>query len=203
VKPFPAQTAPRSGLVWSALPLMLLLGGCSHIAGWWPWHHKSPAAPESVTVLVPAPVAMHSDSGVRVLGWQCPARGAWRTERFRSLQFTRAPRQAWPVRLEFRVLPGTARQLEVSGAQRVVFADSGQRAPITFTLPPGLYATTKTMTVSWSPEPPPKPRSRYSSSGTCVPEATCTGGASGSSRLTAVSAPPQTHPVSRPSRPGA
>lgn len=153
MKPFPAQTAPRSGLVWSALPLMLLLGGCSHIAGWWPWHHKSPAAPESVTVLVPAPVGDATP---------IPVSEFWDGNALRvelgalsgsgSLQFTRAPRQAWPVRLEFRVLPGTARQLEVSGAQRVVFAIPASGAPITFTLPPGAYTpTTKTMTVSWEP----------------------------------------------------
>jgi hypothetical protein len=69
-----------------------------------------------------------------------------------SLQFTRAPRQAWPVRIEFRVLPGAARQLEVSAAQRVVFAIPSSGGLITFTLPPGSYApTTKTMIVSWEP----------------------------------------------------
>lgn len=152
MKPLPVLPAPRSGFAWLALPL-LLLGGCSHVAGWWPWHHKTRAAPESVIVLVPSAVGD---------GALIPVSEFWDGNALRvelgalsgsgSLQFTRAPRQAWPVRVEFRVLPGSARQLEISAAQRVVFAVPTSGALITFTLPPGAYTpTTKTMTVSWEP----------------------------------------------------
>jgi len=153
VKPLPDPTAARSRFAWLALPLMLLLAGCSHISGWWPWHHKPAVPPQSVTVLVPSalgdaaliPVSEFWDgNALRVELGALSGSG--------SLQLARAPRQAWPVRVEFRVLPGSARQLEISAAQRVVFAIPASGAPITFTLPPGAYTpTTKIMTVSWEP----------------------------------------------------
>jgi hypothetical protein len=153
VKPLPAQTAPPAALAWLVVPLLLLLGGCSHISGWWPWHHKNPTPPESVNVLVPSAVG---DTAL------IPVSEFWDGNALRielgalsgsgSLQLTRAPRQAWPVRVEFRVLPGSARQLEINAAQRVVFAIPASGALITFILPPGAYTpTTKTMTVSWEP----------------------------------------------------
>lgn len=153
MKLLPAQSAARAGFASLAVPLMLLLGGCSHISGWWPWHHKSPTPPESVNVLVPSAVGDATP---------IPVSEFWDGNALRielgalsgsgSLQFTRAPRQAWPVRVELSVLPGSARQLEVSAAQRVVFAIPASGALITFTLPPGTYTpTTKTMTVSWEP----------------------------------------------------
>jgi hypothetical protein len=57
----------------------------------------------------------------------------------------------WPVRLEFRVLPGSFARLEVLGAQRVVFALPSQGAPLLLHLPPGAYhADTGQITVRWS-----------------------------------------------------
>jgi hypothetical protein len=153
VKLLPAQSAARARPIWLTVPAVLLLAGCSHISGWWPWHHKKPAPPESVNVLLPTavgdatpiPVSEFWDgNALRVELGALSGSG--------SVQFARAPRQAWPVRIELRVLPGSARQLEVSAAQRVVFAIPASGAQITFTLPPGTYTpTTKTMTVSWEP----------------------------------------------------
>jgi hypothetical protein len=153
VKLLAAPIALRFNARWLSLPALLLLAGCSHISGWWPWHHKSPPAPESVSVLVPTavgdaapiPVSEFWDgNALRVELGALSGSG--------SLQFTRAPRQAWPVRVEFRVQPGSARQLEVSAAQRVVFTIPATGNLITFTLPPGTYTpTTKTLTVSWEP----------------------------------------------------
>lgn len=153
MKLLPVQPAARARHIWLTVPVVLLLAGCSHISGWWPWHHKKPAPPESVNVLVPAAVG---DAAL------IPVSEFWDGNALRvelgalsgsgSVQFARAPRQAWPVRIELRVLPGSARQLQVSAAQRVVFAIPASGAQITFTLPPGTYTpTTKTMTVSWEP----------------------------------------------------
>lgn len=153
MKLLPTPTAMRSSALWLTFPVLLVLAGCSHMSGWWPWHHKTPPAPESVSVLVPTavgdaapiPVSEFWDgNALRVELGALSGSG--------SLQFTRAPRQAWPVRVEFRVLPGSARQLEISAAQRVVFAIPAAGKMITFTLPPGTYtSTSKTMTVSWEP----------------------------------------------------
>ena len=57
----------------------------------------------------------------------------------------------WPVRLEFRVRPGSIGRLEVIGAQRVVFAIPAQGAPLLLKLAPGAYdADTAQITVRWS-----------------------------------------------------
>ena len=57
----------------------------------------------------------------------------------------------WPVRLEFRVQPGSIGRLEILGAQRVVFAVPAQGAPLLLKLAPGAYsADTPQITVRWS-----------------------------------------------------
>jgi hypothetical protein len=57
----------------------------------------------------------------------------------------------WPVRLEFRVRPGSIGRLEVLGAQRVVFAVPAQGAPLLLKLAPGAYyADTQQIIIRWS-----------------------------------------------------
>jgi hypothetical protein len=57
----------------------------------------------------------------------------------------------WPIRLEFRVRPGSIGRLEVVGAQRVVFAVPGQGAPLLLKLAPSAYrADTREITLRWS-----------------------------------------------------
>jgi hypothetical protein len=57
----------------------------------------------------------------------------------------------WPVRLEFRVQPGSIGRLEVQGAQRVVYAVPAQGAPLLLKLAPGAYhADTEQITLRWS-----------------------------------------------------
>lgn len=57
----------------------------------------------------------------------------------------------WPVRLEFRVQPGSIGRLEVVGAQRVVYAVPGEGAPLLLQLAPGAYhPDTQQITVRWS-----------------------------------------------------
>jgi hypothetical protein len=57
----------------------------------------------------------------------------------------------WPIRLEFRVRPGTIGRLEVLGAQRVIFAVPAQGEPLLLKLTPKAYqADTAQITLRWS-----------------------------------------------------
>jgi hypothetical protein len=57
----------------------------------------------------------------------------------------------WPIRLEFLVRPGSFGQLEVVGAQRVVYVLPPQgTANLIFKLAPGVYpADTQSLTLRW------------------------------------------------------
>jgi hypothetical protein len=65
-----------------------------------------------------------------------------------------APGGAWPVRLAFRVTPGSFGALEVTGTAREVLQITGTGVkPVDLELPPGIYgAGTAQITVSWGPQ---------------------------------------------------
>jgi hypothetical protein len=57
----------------------------------------------------------------------------------------------WPIRLEFRVRPGSIKLLEVLGAQRVQYAVPAQGEPLLLKLAPSAYhADTPQITLRWS-----------------------------------------------------
>jgi hypothetical protein len=57
----------------------------------------------------------------------------------------------WPIRLEFRVRPGSMAQLEVLAAQRVIYAVPAQGGPLLLKLAPGAYhVDTAQITLRWS-----------------------------------------------------
>ena len=57
----------------------------------------------------------------------------------------------WPIRLEFLVRPGSFGQLEVVGAQRVVFEIPTQGQNTVLKLAPGVYSPdTESLTLRWS-----------------------------------------------------
>jgi hypothetical protein len=57
----------------------------------------------------------------------------------------------WPIRLEFRVRPGSIGRLEVLGAQRVLYAVPAQGEPLLLKLAPSAYhADTPQITLRWS-----------------------------------------------------
>jgi hypothetical protein len=57
----------------------------------------------------------------------------------------------WPIRLEFRVQPGSIESLEVRGEQRMVFAVPAHGNAVSLPLGPGLYSPrTAAITVQWS-----------------------------------------------------
>lgn len=119
----------------------------------WPWHKRVPGAPPQVHELTVAPVDA-SGAAVPALpqNWDrntllvdlqgLSGEGA--------LTLTPNAQNGWPVRLEFRVQPGSFAQLEVLGAERVVFAVPASGAPLLFKLPPSAYqAATPRLTLQW------------------------------------------------------
>jgi hypothetical protein len=59
--------------------------------------------------------------------------------------------RGWPIRLEFRVQPGSIAHLEVQGRERIVFELPGQGAPVLFRLAPDAYLPdTPQISLRWS-----------------------------------------------------
>ncbi|HEV2287006.1 MAG TPA: hypothetical protein VGR80_13245 [Steroidobacteraceae bacterium] len=140
-----ARGGTACGIVLAAL---LILAGCSHLH--WPWHRAAP----------PPPAAVH-ELGV---SGSTAAPQYWKRNTLLidlsaasgegQLVLTPAAGGAWPVRLAFRVIPGSFGALEVRGAAREVLPITGAGAkPIDLELPPGIYgAGTAQITVSWGPQ---------------------------------------------------
>lgn len=63
----------------------------------------------------------------------------------------------WPVRIAFKVMPGSIGELEVRAAERIVLPVTTQGAkPIVLELSPGIYVPKSTqISVSWGPNPTP------------------------------------------------
>lgn len=152
------RTAARA---LAAVALLAALPGCSSLpklGSLWPFGAK-PA-------VVPAPVdeiAFEGADGVAVQVfpqyWKrntlvvdlssAPPAGA----------VTMKPRAAdgWPVRIAFRIVPGTLGQLEVQGAQRVLLPVSAVAgAPVDLELAPSSYVrTTPQIVLRWGPAQSP------------------------------------------------
>jgi hypothetical protein len=137
----------------SGLALLLLAAGCSHMH--WPWH-KTPPPP-------PPPVHELDVSGAT--GANYPQ--SWKrntllldlTSASGTGSITVKPIEGttWPVRVAFRVTPGSFAVLTVQGAERVSLPISATgAAPIDLELPPSVYtAKTAQLEVSWGAAPVP------------------------------------------------
>jgi hypothetical protein len=139
---------------WVALPglvavLSLSMSAC---ALQWPWKRRPPPPPQPVhelTIVPDAPLAATAivqfwDRNTLLLDL-----GAVGAEGAATLTPTKA--HGWPVRLEFRVLPGTFGLLTVDGAQRVIYQVPAQGAPQVLQLPPSaVHADTAQITLRWS-----------------------------------------------------
>jgi hypothetical protein len=140
-----AQGVTARGIMLAAL---LTLAGCSHLH--WPWHHAPP----------PPPTAVHE---LEVSG-STSAPQYWKRNTLLvdlsaasgegHLVIAPAAGTTWPVRLAFRVTPGSFGALEVRGAAREVLPITGTGVkPVDLELPPGIYAAgTAQITVSWGPQ---------------------------------------------------
>ncbi len=137
-----ARLAQR-GLRAVAVAWLAGAAACSHM----PWHHRPPPQPQPVHEL--------DISGTNTFPqyWQrntllvdlSAARGSG------SIVLKPAAGGAWPVRLAFRVTPGSIGVLAVQAAQRLTLpiAASGPQ-PVDLELTPGVYRPETTeMTVSW------------------------------------------------------
>jgi hypothetical protein len=134
------QTA--SWVPLSVLTLCLSLSGCGlH----WPWRHQGPAAPQPVHELSidgTATILQFWDRNTLLLDLT-----ALSGKGEASLQAV----HGWPVRLEFKVQPGSIRQLEVQAAQRTVFEVPAAGKPLVLKLAPGVYVPdTPQLTIRWS-----------------------------------------------------
>ena len=129
--------------------LSLMLSGC---AMHWPWKRR-PAAPpqpvQQVTIVSDASapattILQYWDRNALLLDLTAVGgEGGAMLAPIKAL--------GWPIRLEFRVRPGSIGRLEVVGAQRVVFAVPAQGAPLLLKLAPSAYrADTPQITLRWS-----------------------------------------------------
>ncbi len=126
-----------------------LLGGCSH----WPWSHQPPPAPAAVNELTET-----AETGAAADYPQYWKRNTLLVD-LRGIPpeggVVLQPRSGtqWPVRVAFRVTPGSIAVLEVRGEERILLpVATGNGAPIDLELPPDVYkATTPHLMVHWSP----------------------------------------------------
>lgn len=132
------------------LSALLVAAGCSHLH--WPWHRKAAPAPVPVHELdISGPAAGSFPQywkGNTLLVDLSPADGSG------SLTLKPAADGAWPVRLAFRVRPGSFGALEVRAAERVVLPIHPAGGPsVDLELTPGVYRPdTPQITVAWGPQ---------------------------------------------------
>jgi hypothetical protein len=154
-----SRVARAAALAW----LAGAAAACSHM----PWHHRPPPPPAPVHALdisaagantagaAPVPTTAFAQYWKRntLLVDLSAARGSG------SLVLKPAAGTDWPVRLAFRVTPGSIGVLEVHGAQDLTLpiTASGSR-PVDLELTPGVYRPdTAEMTVTWGPGVEPAP----------------------------------------------
>ena len=129
--------------------LSLSLAACS----WhWPWHRRPSPPPTPVHVVSIAPEAgapaatieQYWDRNTLLIDLSAVgAEGA--------AVLTPSKALGWPVRLEFRVRPGSIARLEVLAAQRVLYSVPGQGNLLLLKLAPGAYLPdTPQITLRWN-----------------------------------------------------
>ena len=131
----------------------VLTAGCSHFSGLhWPWTRQAPPAPTPVNEMV-----LTTDSGAAATYPQYWKRNTLLIDLHDASQaggIVVTPRAGghWPVRIAFRVTPGSIGVLEVRGEERVVMPVAAQAGPpIDLELVPGVYiGTTVQLKVRWS-----------------------------------------------------
>jgi hypothetical protein len=135
------------------LSLIALLGlGVSACALHWPWKRRPVPPPQPVQQLTIVPYAPLAATAIlqywdrNTLLLDLSAVGAEG-----SATLTPIKALGWPVRLEFRVQPGSFGQLTVVGAQRVVYSVPSQGAPLVLRLAPSaVHPDTGQITLRWS-----------------------------------------------------
>lgn len=147
-----ASVLRAAGLV----AVTLSLAGCSHFPSLhWPWHHK-PAPP---------PPEVHELDETSGAGTAASFPQYWmRNTLIVDLQGASGsgnvvlkPREGttWPVRMAFKVMPGSIGELEIKAEQRTVLPVKAEGSkPIVLELSPGIYVPkSPQISVSWGPNP--------------------------------------------------
>jgi hypothetical protein len=131
----------------------VLVAGCSHFSSMrWPWGHKGEAAPSPVNELLETDTSGNAASYPQYWKRNTLVVDLHGVAAEGSLVLTPRAGTLWPVRLAFRMTPGSIAVLEVRGEQRMILpvAQEG-RKPVDLELVPGVYsATTAQITVRWS-----------------------------------------------------
>jgi hypothetical protein len=138
-----------------ALAVVLSLSGCSHLR--WPFHRKPAAPPPEVHELDET-----SEGGASASFPQYWMRNTLVVDlqgASGSGSVVLKPRAGtqWPIRIAFKVTPGSIGELEVRAAQRTVLpVTTAGGTPVMLELAPRIF-TMKTlqMTVSWGPNEMP------------------------------------------------
>jgi len=134
-----------------ALLAMLLLS-LSACAMHWPWQRRPlppPPPVHQVSIVADAPVAattivQYWDRNTLLLDLTAVGGEG-------GAIMTPIKALGWPVRLEFRVRPGSIGRLEVLAAQRVVYGVPAQGAPLLLKIAPSAYhADTAQIMLRWS-----------------------------------------------------
>ncbi len=151
-----------------AVMLLSMLAGCSHVRAmhWphWPWRHKetAPAPVHELDVSAADGAVGSAEVAQYPQYWKRNTLVVDLQSVSGSGAIVLKPREhtTWPVRVAFRVMPGSIGLLEVRGEQRTLLpiTPSGTK-PIDLELVPGIYTPkTPQLTVSWGPNPePPTP----------------------------------------------
>ncbi|HEY5019385.1 MAG TPA: hypothetical protein VII17_00065 [Steroidobacteraceae bacterium] len=146
---------PISKRPGSVAVVVLLCAGLAGCAMHWPWRHRPPPAPQPVQELsiqpqaspaaaAPAQILQFWDRNTLLLDLTA-LRGDG------AVTLTPVASRGWPIRLEFRVQPGSVARLEVQGRERIVFEVPEQGAPVVFKLVPDAYVRdTPQITVRWN-----------------------------------------------------
>jgi hypothetical protein len=135
-----------------ALIAMLALS-VSACAMHWPWKRQPPPPPQPVHQVTIVPEAGAAAATTIMQYWDRNTLLLDLTQVDGEGGATVTPIKAlgWPVRLEFRVRPGSIGRLEVLAAQRVVYQVPSEGAPLLLLLAPGAYqADTTQIIVRWS-----------------------------------------------------
>ncbi len=143
---------PGSGSCRRFALLAMLSLSASACAMHWPWMRRPPPPPQPVHQLTIAPdasanaatITQYWDRNTLLLDLSSVNGEGGAT-------LTPIKALGWPVRMEFRVQPGSIGRLEVLAAQRVAFEVPSQGAPLLLKLAPGAYqADTAQITIRWS-----------------------------------------------------
>jgi hypothetical protein len=143
------RRSPKAILLsWALLPW---LAACTTA---WPWSQRAAERPVAVHEVVIEAAEGRSVDGIDAPQYwnrntllidlsTVPASGA--------LALRPAQGSPWPVRLAFRVRPGSMASLEVRGEQRVVYDVPSGGGPVMLALDPGVYSPrTASITLQWN-----------------------------------------------------